>query len=161
MFQVLPILAILASLATLVLVLELMRRAQLRVQYALLWLLGSAIILVVSILWKTSATLAKSIGIENAPWPMLLVIGLFLALVIQGFLTIAVSRLAENNRDLTQRIAILEWYVRQLRKQVQPRASTPADQALALSQKSTSMPEVEEQAIEEAIHDEEKIGEGI
>jgi hypothetical protein len=156
MSQLLRILAILASVSTLFVFLELIRRAQLRAQYALLWLLGSAIILVISILWGTMATIASSLGIEDAPWSFLLAIGFLLALIIQVFHTIAISNLAEHNRDLAQRMAILEWYTRQLRKQAQQLVSTTEDQGQDL------WPAMENCDLEEeSIVDEERIREAL
>ena len=156
MSQLLRILAILASLSTLFVFLELIRRAQLRAQYALLWLLGAAIILVVSILWGTVAAFASSLGIEDAPWSFLLSIGFLLALIIQVFHTIAISKLAEHNRDLAQRMAILEWYIRQLRKQAQQLAGATE------SQKHDPCPAIEDHDLEgESIVDEERIREAL
>lgn len=136
MYQLMPILAILASIFTIIAVLELVRRAQLRAQYALLWLLGSVIILVISGLYGVIAALAKPLGVQDAPWLLLLTVGVLLALIIQGVNTIVISKLTKNNRDLVQRLAILEWYVRQLRKQahhwIQPPPTYEPNQSIAV-----------------------------
>ena len=90
--------------------------------------MGSVIILTISALYGATAALAKLLGVKDAPWLLLLTLGFLLALIIQGVNTLAISKLAKNNRDLAQRIAILEWYIRQLRKQVQRPTNAPTNQ---------------------------------
>lgn len=100
-------LAIAASVALLLLVLELVRRKHLSERYALLWLLA-AIVLVVLASWKGLLTsLAGDVGISYPPSALFAVaIGLIVVLLLH--FSLAVSRLSDQNKILAQRIGLLQ-----------------------------------------------------
>jgi hypothetical protein len=102
------ILAAIASLALLGVVFELIRSRRLRERYALLWLLTGLVLLVLS-LWRASVTtIAGWVGIQTYPPAVLFAVGtLFIVLVLLHYSTV-ISKLADQNTVLAQRLALLE-----------------------------------------------------
>lgn len=101
------VVAALISLALLFVVLELIRRRSLRERYALLWLLTAAVMLVLS-LWRSGLdTLAGLAGIAYAPSMLFAVGAVFVVVVLLHYSTV-ISRLADENAILAQRLALLE-----------------------------------------------------
>ena len=107
------ILAAVASLALLGVVLELIRSRRLRERYALLWLLTGVVLLVLS-LWRSSVnTIAGWIGIQTYPPAVLFAVGtLFIVLVLLHYSTV-ISKLADQNTVLAQKLALLEEQLNQ------------------------------------------------
>ncbi len=97
-----------ASLVLLAVVFELIRSRRLRERYALLWLLTGVVLLVLS-LWRGGLnTMAGWIGIETYPPSVLFAIGLLFVLVVLLHYSTVISKLADQNVILAQRVAILE-----------------------------------------------------
>jgi hypothetical protein len=107
------ILAAIASIALLAVVFELIRSRRLRERYALLWLLTGVVLLVLS-LWRESVnTIAGWVGVETYPPAVLFAVGsLFVVLVLLHYSTV-VSKLADQNTVLAQRVALLEDRLRE------------------------------------------------
>ena len=107
----LQIAAVLAALALLLVVLELVRRRRLLERYALLWL-AVGIALVVLGAWRGLLTrVSQAIGIA-APPNALFAVGLgFLLIIVLNF-SVAVSRLTDQSKVLAQRLALLEERLR-------------------------------------------------
>lgn len=108
------ILAILTSLAMLIVIVRLVYHRQVREEYALLWLLAAGTILGLSVFGGTLTGLAAFIGIGYAPSLLFAVGGVFVLLILLSQ-TVAISSLARKNHDLTQRVAILEWHLERVR----------------------------------------------
>ena len=104
-------LAVAASLVVLLTVVQLIRKGKLREEYALIWLIGAIVVLLLSIFRGSLQLLADLAGIGYAP-SLLFIIGLFLLMAIQLSQAITISKLASHNRDLAQRLAITEWQLR-------------------------------------------------
>jgi hypothetical protein len=101
------ILAIVVSGALLLGVLELVRRRRFLERYALLWLFSATALLVLSA-WKgLLGTIASAIGVAYAP-SALFVIAFGFILVLLLHFSLVVSRLADQNKVLAQRLALLE-----------------------------------------------------
>jgi hypothetical protein len=102
------ILAAVASIALIAVVFELIRSRRLRERYALLWLLTGVVMLVLS-LWRQSVnTIAGWVGIQTTPVAVLFAVGsLFVVLVLLHYSTV-ISKLADQNTVLAQRLALLE-----------------------------------------------------
>jgi hypothetical protein len=107
----LQLVAIVASALLLVFVLELVRRRRLGEPYALLWLLASAVLLVLAV-WDTLlASIADLVGIQvpsNALFA--LAFGFVVALLIS--FSVVVSRLSRENKVLAQEVARLSEELR-------------------------------------------------
>jgi hypothetical protein len=101
------IVAIVATGALFVVLLELVRRRRMLERYAILWLFCAVALLGLSV-WKGLLTeLAHAVGIFYAP-SALFVIAFGFVLVLLLHFSVAVSNLAEQNKVLAQRLALLE-----------------------------------------------------
>jgi len=107
------ILAVLTSLAMLVVVLRLIYQRRLREEYSLLWLLAASSILGLSVFEGLLTKVARFLQIGYAP-SLLFAMGELFALLILLSQAVAISSLAGKNRDLAQKVAILEWHLEQL-----------------------------------------------
>ena len=105
--------AAIASFLLLVFVFELIRRHRLRERYALLWLVTGAVLLALA-LWRSGLnTIAGWFGVESYPPAILGAVGaLFILLVLLHYSTV-ISKLADQNVILAQRLALLELEVQE------------------------------------------------
>ena len=105
--------AILVSLILLLVTVQLIRKRKLREEYALLWLLASIAILILSMFGGIVGSLARIFNIAYSP-TLPLVAGILFALAVLLSLSVAISNQANQNRDLAQEMALLEFRLRQL-----------------------------------------------
>jgi hypothetical protein len=100
--------AAVASLVLLAVVFELIRSRRLRERYALLWLLTGVAMLGLS-LWRGGLnTIADWFGVATYPPAVLFAVAsLFIILVLLHYSTV-ISKLADQNVILAQRLALLE-----------------------------------------------------
>jgi hypothetical protein len=105
--------SLLAAVALLVVVLDLVRRRRLLERYALLWL-GAAIVILALAAWSTALDrLARTLGILSAPNALFFVALGFIVLLLLHF-SAAVSRLNDQSKVLAQRLALMEQRMRGL-----------------------------------------------
>lgn len=102
-----------ASLLLIVLVLASVRRAHIRVEYSVSWLLAGIVLLALSRSRAFAQLAADYLGIAYAPIALLVVIGGVFLLMFFRF-SVIVSRLRDNNIALAQRLAILEYHIQTL-----------------------------------------------
>ena len=103
----LNLLAILGSIALLLVILELIRRKYLRERYALIWLILGSLFLALSIRVDILYHLSNLMGF-SVPSNALFFFGiLFLILIVLG-LSVITSRLAEKNKTLAQEVTLLK-----------------------------------------------------
>src|SRR5208283_5405361 len=89
------------------LIFELVRRRRLMERYAILWLLAGLTLLVLA-LWKGLLTdIAHAVGIAYAPTVLFAVAFAFVLVMLVQFST-AISRLADQNTILAQRLALMQ-----------------------------------------------------
>jgi len=100
------ILAVLGSGIVFVLVIEFIRRGQLKERYSLLWLFSSISLLVLSLSRSILDYVAHILGIYYAPSFLFLLAFLFLLLITLHF-SVVISGLHEKNKRLAQEIALL------------------------------------------------------
>jgi hypothetical protein len=99
---------VIASLALLVIVLELIRSRRLRERYALLWLV-TAIVLTVLSAWRDGLnTIAGWFGVRSYPPAVLFAVGILFILAVLLHYSTVISRLSDQNTLLAQRLALLE-----------------------------------------------------
>jgi hypothetical protein len=105
---VVSIVASIASVALLLIVLELIRSRRLRERYALLWLATGVVLLVLSA-WRSGLnTIADWVGVTGYPPAVLFAVAtLFILLVLLDYSTV-ISKLHDQNTVLAQRLALLE-----------------------------------------------------
>lgn len=101
-----------ASILLVLVVLELIRKRRLRERYALLWLATGLVLLALSA-WRDGLnTIAGWVGIETYPPAVLFAVAtLFILLVLLDYSTV-ISKLADQNTILAQRLALLEERLR-------------------------------------------------
>ena len=101
-----------ASVVLLVAVFELIRSRRLRERYALLWLLTGLVLVVLSA-WRGGLnTIAGWLGVRGYPPAVLFAVGaLFVIIVLLHYSTV-ISKLADQNTILAQRLALLEQRLR-------------------------------------------------
>ena len=107
------LLGIVSSVLLLILVLELVRRRRLREEYSWLWLLTAIGYFVVAAIPPLAGWVAHFIGAER-PVSAFTFIGFgFLFLLCIQF-SVQISRVTEQNKDLAQKLAILDSELRPL-----------------------------------------------
>lgn len=100
------IFAIAGSALLFLFVLELLRRRRLAEPYAILWLLASVVLLVLSVWDSLLDSLADLVGIET-PANALFVVGFGFILVLLLSFSSVISRLSRENKLLAQEVARL------------------------------------------------------
>jgi hypothetical protein len=89
------------------LVFELVRRRRLMERYALLWLLASTVLLGLSVWRDLLETIASAVGIYYAPSALFAVAFGFVLVLLLHF-SLVISRLADQNKVLAQRVGLLQ-----------------------------------------------------
>ena len=117
------ILSVIGSVLLLGFIIELLRKRKLKEEYALLWLLGGLVFLVLSF-WRDLLTqLSFAIGIAYPPAAIFLVLIMGAYLMLLHF-SLVFSKMAEKNKAMAQEIALLKLEVDRLRREspiAQPR----------------------------------------
>lgn len=105
---IVSVIATIASVALIVVVLELIRSRRLRERYALLWL-ATFVALAVLSAWRGGLnTIAGWVGVRSYPPAVLFAVGfLFVVAVLLHYSTV-ISRLSDQNVLLAQKLALLE-----------------------------------------------------
>ena len=107
--------AAVASLLLLAVVFELIRRHRLRERYALLWLATGLVLLGLSV-WRGGLnTIAGWAGVRGYPPAILFAVGLLFVILVLLHYSTVISKLADQNTLLAQRLAILEADLEQTR----------------------------------------------
>ena len=106
-----------ASFTLVLVVLELIRSRRLRERYALLWL-ATGIALTVLSAWRDGLnTIASWLGVRSYPPAVLFAVAtLFILAVLLHYSTV-ISKLADQNTILAQRLALLEQRLANARKE--------------------------------------------
>jgi hypothetical protein len=110
------ILAMCASAALLLYILEMVRRRKLQEEYSILWLFGSVIILVLSVKRAWLHWASQAVGIFYPPSFLFLVGILFVVLILIHF-SITISRLHQMNKKMAQELALLKGHLAADRKE--------------------------------------------
>jgi hypothetical protein len=101
------IVAIIATTVLFVVVFELVRQRRLMERYAMLWLLSAAVLLGLSIWRGALEQVSALIGIAYAPSALFVIAFGFILLLLLHF-SLVISRLADQNKVLAQRIGLLQ-----------------------------------------------------
>lgn len=105
-----------ASLAGMGLVLELVRRRKLREDYSLLWLLTSFSLILLTISRPLLDRFAAVLGIVTYPPAALFLVAIIFMLVILLHYATVLTRLGRENKQLAQQMAILRWELHETRQ---------------------------------------------
>lgn len=106
------ILSIIGSFLLLWMIFRLIQKRKLRVEFALLWLFLGLLFLLVGVFRSALEGLAEITGILYAPAALLLLLILGIFLILIHYSTI-ISKLAEQNKILTQELALLKHQIHQ------------------------------------------------
>ncbi len=101
------IVAILLSSGLFGVAFELVRRRRLMERYALLWLLASSVLLALAVWRDLLEMIAAAIGIVYAPSALFVIAFGFILLILLHF-SLVISRLADQNKILAQRLGMLQ-----------------------------------------------------
>ena len=130
MSDVVQIVAIVVSAALLLAVIDLVRRRRLREEYAFVWLVGAAALVVLSI-WRNSLNIAANwLGVYYPPTVlvMLLIVMVFVASLC---FSVIVSRQRQQIERLIEETAILSAELRDLRARGDLRSPVPPGDIVA------------------------------
>ena len=92
------------------LVLGSVRRAHIRVEYSVSWLLAALLLLVLSRWRGLERRIAAALGLNDTPLALLIVAGAIFLVVLYRF-SLIISNLKDSNTALAQRVAILEFRI--------------------------------------------------
>jgi len=109
------LLAIVGSTFLILLILELIRRNYLKERYSLLWLTSGTIFLILSLAIGLLTPVAHFLGFKIVSNALLLAGIVFLVVIALG-MTVAISRLSERHKRLTQEMVLLKKRVEDLEK---------------------------------------------
>ena len=101
------------SILLAIIVLISLRRAHIRVEYSVGWLVAALLMFLVSRSPRALESAASALGVTYAPL-VLALIGGFVFLVIFYRFSVIISRLKDDNIALAQRVAILEYHIHSL-----------------------------------------------
>ena len=104
------------SVLLIALVLASVRRAHIRVEYSVSWLVASLAILVLSRSPRLLEAIAAQLGIAYPPLALMLLAGCVFVVIFYRF-SVIISRLKDDNIALAQRVAILEYHLREMNGQ--------------------------------------------
>ena len=142
------LLAIISAVGLLIIVLELVRRRRLREEYSWIWLLTAIGYLAIAIVPGLIEWVAGAIG-SVRPTSVFAFFGLFFLFLVSIQFSVQISRLAEQNKDLAQQIAILDSELRRLGQTPSAVAGLPTEPHLpppAVAGLPTEPPQSQEDA---------------
>jgi hypothetical protein len=96
------------SVLLIALVLGSVRRAHIRVEYSVSWLVASVAILILSRSPTLLESIARTLGITYPPLALMLLAGCVFIIIFYRF-SVIISKLKDDNIALAQRVAILEY----------------------------------------------------
>ena len=102
------------SVVLIVMVLTALRRAHIRVEYSVTWLIACIALFALSRSDTALGWIASTLGLSFAPTVLVLVAG-FILVVMFFWTCVVISRLRDDNIALAQRVAILEFHLNHLR----------------------------------------------
>src|ERR1035438_3855807 len=117
----------------LLLVLASVRRAHIRVEYSVSWLLAAGALLILSRSRGLLEAAAHKLGLSDPPLALLLIVGCVFLLMFYRH-SVMLSKLRDDNIALAQRLAILEFHLQTLRDG-QPHGCLKLHAFIALAQR--------------------------
>jgi hypothetical protein len=113
-----------ASVAGLLFVLELVRQRKLREDYSLLWLATTIILIILSVSRPLLDSLAALLGIITYPPAALFLVAIIFMLFILLHFSTVLTRLARENKEIAQQMAMLRWELGEARRVSPGRAAS-------------------------------------
>jgi hypothetical protein len=104
-----------ASIIALLFIIELVRQRRLKEEYSLLWLATAAALIILSVSRPLLDVLANMVGIFYPPSALFLVAMVFVLFILLHFSTV-LTRLAQENKETAQQLALLRWQLEQAQR---------------------------------------------
>jgi hypothetical protein len=101
------------SIVLIVLILFSVRRAHIRVEYSVSWLLAATAMLLLSLARPVLDFITKRAGIPDTPLTLFLIAGSIFLIMFFRF-SVIISHLRDDNIALAQRVAILEYHLQSI-----------------------------------------------
>jgi len=98
------------SIVLIVMILFSVRRAHIRVEYSVSWLLAATAMLLLSLARPVLDFITKRAGIPDTPLTLFLIAGSIFLIMFFRF-SVIISHLRDDNIALAQRVAILEYHL--------------------------------------------------
>ena len=105
------IMMVIASLLVLLTIIQLVRRKQLDEKYAFLWVIAGIVMLFAPMATRLLDAISLALGFHNPGFILLL--GFFAICLINLQFSVVLSRLNKHNKQLAQRLALLEQQLNQ------------------------------------------------
>jgi len=102
------------SVLLLIMVLISVRRAHIRVEYSVSWLLASVVMLLLSRSRPVLEVITRTTGIPDTPLTLFLISGSVFLIMFFRF-SVIISHLRDDNIALAQRVAILEYHIQSIK----------------------------------------------
>ena len=102
------------SVVLIVMVLTALRRAHIRVEYSVTWLIACVALFALSRSKTLLEWIASALGLGFAPTVLVLIAG-FIFVVMFFWTCVVISRLRDDNIALAQRVAILEFHLNRVK----------------------------------------------
>lgn len=106
------LLALVASIAGLLLVIELVRRRKLREDYSLVWLATAIVILLLTLSKPVYDQIAIFVGVVTYPPALLFAVAILFVLIILLHYATVLTKLSGENKRLAQELALLRQEIR-------------------------------------------------
>src|ERR1700746_3061494 len=103
------------SIVLLIVVLASVRRAHIRVEYSVSWLLAAAAMLILSRNYNALEVVRHWVGLPDTPLTLFLFVGAVFLLMFFRF-SVIISHLRDDNIALAQRLAMLGFHLGQVNK---------------------------------------------
>ncbi len=100
-----------------ILMMRFIRKRELRIKYSLVWILIETAVFLILIFPQGAKVISEILGIYNAA-NMLLFVAIICVMLICFSLTVALSRLADRNARLVQKIGIYERELRIIKEHI-------------------------------------------
>lgn len=113
------------ALASVVIVLAILRSGRMREKYAALWLIVSLAIVVITIWPGLLGAVASLLGVE-LPSNLLFFLAILMLLGVTLHLSLEVSKLEDEARTLSEEVALLDERVRRVEQSQRPDHTPPA-----------------------------------
>jgi hypothetical protein len=105
--DMIPLLTTIISITIFISIIELIRRNRLKEKYSILWLFASVVLILFSLSRESLHYISSLVGVHYPPSFIFLLSFLFL-IIINIHLTSVISKLTDNNKTLSQEVALLK-----------------------------------------------------
>ena len=122
------IFGILASLITLVVVIEMLRRRRLRERHAIWWLIAGLLALIVGVFPTTLVWAAKLVGVQ-VPTNLVFFVSIAILFLVCIQHSAELTQLEEQTRTLAERVALQEMRIKRAESQLPPRSQSGSDRS--------------------------------